>query len=399
MAPLIPSLCIYTLGPFRLVKGEKELGERDWPWHTAQLLLKAFIAQEKREVPKDVLMECLWPGGRPESSAQNFRTTLYRLRSALRPLTGGELSPLLLTRGTVSLHPLCWLDLAEFKGSLEEGRGWEVRERREKALENYTRAAELYQGDFLAADLYAQWAASVRERLKAEYLELLFKIADLKAAGGDLEGAIAACRKVLEKDDCYEEAYYRLMLYYWQSDRPSLALRTYEQCRRTIKAELDIEPHWLTTQLHQEIFSSLRSGARGNPAKHSTWSVRDTLERISRTADGCYAVDRDQRIILWNRAAERLLGWKPEEVLGRPCYEVIAGRDKKGRLFCQRFCPTFVAVKRGEAVVNYDLLCRSKAGGEFRLNVSIIPIPANRGEVAAVVHLFRGIGKKRKRQV
>ena len=51
---------------------------------------------------------------------------------------------------------------------------------------------------------------------------------------------------------------------------------------------------------------------------------------LSDAADGVFAIDQGQRLVLWNKAAERLLGFQASEVLGRPCYEVLAGRDRAG---------------------------------------------------------------------
>ena len=41
----------------------------------------------------------------------------------------------------------------------------------------------------------------------------------------------------------------------------------------------------------------------------------EVLAILSQTADGVYAVDRAQRIVFWNAAAERLLGYGAAEVM------------------------------------------------------------------------------------
>jgi PAS domain S-box-containing protein len=40
------------------------------------------------------------------------------------------------------------------------------------------------------------------------------------------------------------------------------------------------------------------------------------LAILSCPAAGVYAVDRAQRILFWNAAAERLLGYRADEVIG-----------------------------------------------------------------------------------
>ena len=39
--------------------------------------------------------------------------------------------------------------------------------------------------------------------------------------------------------------------------------------------------------------------------------------------DGVYVCDRDRRIVFWSKSAERITGWRSEDVLGRACLEDI----------------------------------------------------------------------------
>jgi DNA-binding CsgD family transcriptional regulator/PAS domain-containing protein len=80
----------------------------------------------------------------------------------------------------------------------------------------------------------------------------------------------------------------------------------------------------------------------------------------AKTADGVYAVDSRQRIVYWSPAAQQILGWRPDEVVGKHCYDVIAGGDYEGQRFCRRNCPTITAARRAKPVGNYDVLSRRK---------------------------------------
>ena len=71
-------------------------------------------------------------------------------------------------------------------------------------------------------------------------------------------------------------------------------------------------------------------------------------------------VDHSQRIRLWNAPAVEVLGYRPEEVLGRPCYEVLRSRDCDGRPFCCRDCPVQRAAANGEELAAWELFVMTK---------------------------------------
>jgi PAS domain S-box-containing protein len=121
----------------------------------------------------------------------------------------------------------------------------------------------------------------------------------------------------------------------------------------------------------------------------------DGIDLLFDTADGVLAVDRDQRILLWNRAAEGLLGFKANEVVGRHCYEVIGGRDEAGRVVCQAHCRHIMAIRRQELVRDHDLAIRSNGGREIWVNVSTIRLPFRRRDSRVLIHLLRDISRRK----
>lgn len=91
-------------------------------------------------------------------------------------------------------------------------------------------------------------------------------------------------------------------------------------------------------------------------------------------------VDGHHRIVLWNRAAERLLGHSATDVIGRRCYEVLDGRDSFGNRFCHGNCAPHVMIQRGESVNGFELGVAGFDGREQSLRVSSLPhAPKNGG--------------------
>src|SRR5690348_15423494 len=81
----------------------------------------------------------------------------------------------------------------------------------------------------------------------------------------------------------------------------------------------------------------------------------DVLDLFTRTSDGVMAVDPTCRVILWNSAAESVLGYTASEVLGRACHDLVRGRDAAGNLFCHPHCSVLTMARRDELTHAYDV--------------------------------------------
>lgn len=125
----------------------------------------------------------------------------------------------------------------------------------------------------------------------------------------------------------------------------------------------------------------------------------ELLQAFERSGDGVYAVDYDQKIVFWNRTAERLLGFKGEEVLGRQCFDVIAGGDHLGHPFCGADCPVIECARHGRAAENYDVHTRTASGHPRWINISIVVLLGRLKRSTLTVHLFRDISEQRRTEM
>ncbi len=119
----------------------------------------------------------------------------------------------------------------------------------------------------------------------------------------------------------------------------------------------------------------------------------ELLELFSNTEDGVYAVNSDQEIILWNKGAERLLGYRRAEVLGRNCYDLIAGRDEAGNIICAQDCQTMQSAKEKGTASSHYCLVQAKNGKPIWASITHIVVPSKNRELEAVVHIFRDISE------
>ena len=96
----------------------------------------------------------------------------------------------------------------------------------------------------------------------------------------------------------------------------------------------------------------------------------NTLELFARTGDGVWAVDADQHIVLWNQAAEKLLGYTAEEAIGQFSHELLGGRDAEGQPVYGEGCPARECAQQGRDVESFNMQVRCRDGQASWLSVS-----------------------------
>lgn len=132
------------------------------------------------------------------------------------------------------------------------------------------------------------------------------------------------------------------------------------------------------------------------PEQLPSW-VANLLGEI-RTADGMFAVTTDQRIVHWNQEAADLLGCSADQVMGRACYEVIAGKDAYNARFCRPDCPVIRNARRGRPTESYDLRVQNREGSEIWVNITVLVLPGPRQRDSVVLHLIRDVTHERRVQ-
>jgi PAS domain S-box-containing protein len=118
--------------------------------------------------------------------------------------------------------------------------------------------------------------------------------------------------------------------------------------------------------------------------------AKNLVVDVAHTADGAFAVDLRQSIISWNAAAEELLGYGEQEVLGHKCGSVlgICGRPSKD---CDlQWCNALSATIRGRLTPRIEVSVRDRAGDLRRLSMGTIAAHSTSGDMC-IVHLFHDI--------
>jgi PAS domain S-box-containing protein len=122
-------------------------------------------------------------------------------------------------------------------------------------------------------------------------------------------------------------------------------------------------------------------------------TLRDPSAAVHTIADPAFVTDEDQRIVGWNLAAERLLGYSAAATLGRPCHEIVCGADLFGNALCDHDCTLSRMARRGEPIASFEMCVSNADGSKISVAVSVVVLPDRDPSRWLQVHIFRLINR------
>jgi diguanylate cyclase (GGDEF)-like protein/PAS domain S-box-containing protein len=114
----------------------------------------------------------------------------------------------------------------------------------------------------------------------------------------------------------------------------------------------------------------------------------DYKSLIENISDGLYLVDHDRHIIYWNRVAEKITGYRSEEVLGRRCRDnILVHVDKDGKSLCRGSCPIDATMVDGE-YRDAEVYLHHKDGHRVPVWIRAAPLHDTAGNIIGGAELF-----------
>ena len=190
---------VRVLGGFAVSHRGQPVAANAWQSKKARDLLKLLVAHRGRPVPREQLIEALWPDDEPGAAANRFRVALSTVRTVLDPQRARPTDHFVRSEGNALVLDTdrVAVDVERFLAAVNAG--------------EYAVAESLYVGDVLPEDRYEDWTIALREQARLGYLTAASALARTAVAAGDDERAAALHLRLLDLDPYDERAHQGLV--------------------------------------------------------------------------------------------------------------------------------------------------------------------------------------------
>lgn len=110
---------------------------------------------------------------------------------------------------------------------------------------------------------------------------------------------------------------------------------------------------------------------------------------LNSISEGVMTLDKDWKIVSWNRAAEQITGFHKEEVLGKECPNVFRAAH------CRENCPVDRALSCGHPYGDVHVAIRNKRNEVVHLVVNAAPLYDDGGHIIGGLETFRDVSQNR----
>lgn len=248
-----PRLRIRCLGPFQIFRGEELLDERCCPRRKSKIILKFLALRLGQKVPKDVIVDLLWPDLPAEKAANAFYVTLYALRKMLNTGLTREIEYVAVRDGMIYLDAELVEEVDVEAFNCAYTLAFRRRETEpEAAVIHLKEARRLYRGDLLDEDAYDVWLVPAREKLRQQYQKVLVALAENAEGNGRSAEALELWQEVVEREPLHETGQGEVIRLLLLQGRRAAARRQFLKYRLLLKKEVGTEPGEQIVRLYRQ---------------------------------------------------------------------------------------------------------------------------------------------------
>jgi DNA-binding SARP family transcriptional activator len=241
----LPRLTIQALGCARVMLGGEEVTDPEWRSRKVVRDLFFLLLAHPEGLSKESIGTIFWPECSPTQLKLRFKNTIYRLRRAL-----GQDIVLFDQDGYRFNQALDYeYDVRTLLRKLAQAQATTAPD---EQLAAYQEAVDLYRGPYLP-EADGTWAWPERERLQHACEEALLKLARLQLEAGAHEETLHCCHRVLNQNQCQEEAHRLAMRVYAAIGNKAAVADQFERCRQALMREANATPSPQTQLLYESL--------------------------------------------------------------------------------------------------------------------------------------------------
>ena len=232
--------------------------DRAWRKRKARLAFAMLAAKRGQDIPREQVLDHLWPDMPEEKARNNFYVVWNTLKGALSPrLPKGEACPYVESVGGLCrVNPaLVRSDLDDFEEILGQARRAEAEGEQEAALSAYRRLEEVYRGNLLPGDVYDDWFGALRERCRQQFGDAMLRASRLAEEVGRGDATLHSLRRGLDQDPLREDLYQEMLRRQIDAGMRGAAVETYMACRSQLAEELGLDPSAETRLLYDQVLA------------------------------------------------------------------------------------------------------------------------------------------------
>jgi DNA-binding SARP family transcriptional activator len=232
------------------------------------LTLIGYLAtRRERHACRSAVIAALWPEREEEKARHCLATTLWRLKS----LAGTKRMPIQAEGDFLTLVPNLWVDSLMFEARLARAKTSDL-----GALKHLHLATRRYHSSFLDGQ-FADWILLERERLRCAQIDALLRLACIETEKRNWTAVIASAQQACSMEPLREDAHRLLMTAFAETGNRGLAFKQFQSCKKTLAAELQVEPMPQTIALAKRLMGADENAPASAPLVAMTPCARSML--------------------------------------------------------------------------------------------------------------------------
>ncbi len=107
-------------------------------------------------------------------------------------------------------------------------------------------------------------------------------------------------------------------------------------------------------------------------------------DEYAKHSEAFFVIDQRQRIVEWSAEASALLAAAAADAIGRPCFDVVQGRNEQGEPVCRADCSAFSALDEGGLSAGAALVVGQSSRSKRRIRCQLAALPHAQGALATL---------------